>query len=200
MRPCPDREVATHARLTGENAAVLDVRGAGQSYLSHDQTELPNATVVADLNQVVDFRSRADHGVVDASAVDSGVRSDLHIVPDDTSPDMRDLRVLSVSEHVAEPVRPDNRPGMDSHSRSDLRSAVDGDVRINPRSVADANPVPYYSMGADPYPITEEHAAPDYRVLVEGYSASDGCTTPDSSALVNRGRSIGLRIKPGQER
>src|SRR5688572_18880808 len=89
---------------------------------------------------------------------------------------------------------------MDSHSRSDLASAVDGNVRIYPRSVADADAVAYHSMGADPYSIPELRAAPHDRVLVERYPVSDPCAAPDPSARVNRGRSVGLRIEPGQER
>ena len=65
---------------------------------------LPILTVVSDLNQIVDLRSGADDGVVDAAAIDRRVRADLDVVADDASPDVRNLRMRAIREHVPESI------------------------------------------------------------------------------------------------
>ena len=64
-----------------------------------------------DVYQVVDLRARADHGVVDASAIDGRPRADLHIILDDAPAHVRNLFVPPALVHVAESIRADARAG-----------------------------------------------------------------------------------------
>ena len=104
------------AHLPGEDAAVLDPHRARDANLRHEQAQPSDAHVVPDLHEVVDPRPRADHRVIDAAAIDRRVRADLHVRLDDAAPDVRNLLVRPVAEHIAESIRPETRAGVHAHT------------------------------------------------------------------------------------
>src|SRR5688572_6439792 len=100
LRAVTDFVVSLRCRLASDDDAVPDTRGAGQADLRHDQAELAHRAIVADLDEVVDLGSRADHRVVDAATIDRGVRTNLHVVVDHAAAHMRDLLVSALLESV----------------------------------------------------------------------------------------------------
>src|SRR5439155_22983758 len=87
----PDRHVVGESRLTREEDVILDVGAPCDPRLAGDEAARADATVVPDLHEVVDLRSRADHRVVHAAAVDRRVGPDLHVVPDDAATHLGNL-------------------------------------------------------------------------------------------------------------
>src|SRR5437762_3460367 len=94
------------AGLPRENAAVADAGRPGDSNLRHDQTKAADFHIVSDLNEIVDLRSTADNGVIDASSIDRRVRADLDVISNNAAADVRNLRVLVSARHIAKSVRP----------------------------------------------------------------------------------------------
>src|SRR5205085_11880076 len=123
-RPAADRDVPGDPRLAGEDAPVLDRRRPGDADLRPQEAELPEPHVVADLHEVVDLRPGADHGVVDAAAVDRGVRADLDVALDDAAADVGDLLVGAAGEDVAEAVAADAGAGVDRHASAEPRPRI----------------------------------------------------------------------------
>src|SRR5438445_5264975 len=113
-RAATDGDVIGDPRLTGEEHVVPDVRAPGDPDASGNQAPCPDADVMTHLDEVVDFRSRADYRVVHAAPVDRGLRTYLLVVPDDAAADLRDLarQRAVLARDVPEPVRAKPRPGV----------------------------------------------------------------------------------------
>src|SRR5438045_2248860 len=103
-------------RLSGEDRAITDGDRAGYPYLRHQQAFFADANVVSDVHEVVDFGAVAHYRIVDASAIDRSVRSDLHIVADDAATDVLDFLVGSVAKYITEAVTADSRSRMHEHA------------------------------------------------------------------------------------
>src|SRR5689334_25423954 len=82
-------DVSANTGLSGENTTVPDLSRSCNSNLRHDEAKPSYSNVVSHLNEIVDFCSSSNRRVVDRSAIDRGVRSDLDIVFNDASPDVR---------------------------------------------------------------------------------------------------------------
>src|SRR5207245_1167658 len=137
-----------------EKHVVLHVRAPGNPGLPRDQAARPDPTVVPDLDEVVDLRSRTDDRVVDAATVDRGVRTNLHVVPDDAAADLRHLarQLAPPAGDVAEPVRPEPGAGVQDHAVADDRAAVAGHLRMGSHGVPPLHPIPPPPRRAPPAP------------------------------------------------
>src|SRR5580704_244130 len=86
----PDREMTAKTHLSRHLHAIADYRRACQSGQCGDDAMLADATVVADLHEVVDLRTAPDLSAADLRAVDAGVCADLHLVLEHDVADLRD--------------------------------------------------------------------------------------------------------------
>jgi hypothetical protein len=84
-----------YAHLAGHNHIVFDGHAAGKAGLRGDDYILSDLAVVADVDEVVDFRSAADSCFVQGSAVNSRVSADFYIVFDYKASDLGGLLVTS---------------------------------------------------------------------------------------------------------
>src|SRR6478672_10607122 len=75
-----------------------------------------------------DLCTRANSRIVDRSAIDRGIRSDLDIVFNDAAPDVRNARVLAAFENVSEPVGSQDASRMRADTLAQNRSGIDSDV------------------------------------------------------------------------
>ena len=97
------------------NNVVAQCSAASDTHLSAENAVFSNHHVVADLHEIVDFRTFANDGRSEASPVDGGIRANLHIVVDANEADLRHLSVLSVFQLVTETIRADDRSRMDAN-------------------------------------------------------------------------------------
>jgi hypothetical protein len=81
--------VIADADLPSHDNIVFDGDAAGEAGLSGDYNVLPDLTVVADVDQVIDFCAATDAGFVERAAVDGGVGPDFDIVFNDETADLR---------------------------------------------------------------------------------------------------------------
>ncbi len=95
--------------------------------LRHEQAQPPDAHVVPDVHEVVDLRAVADHGVVDAAAVDR------EFAPISTSLPMRQRPTCGIfscappREHVAESVAAQPRAAVHGDAVAEARARIQRD-------------------------------------------------------------------------
>ena len=99
----------------------------------------PIWTVVADMDEVVDFCAAADAGFVERAAVDGGVGADLYVVFDDQASDLRGLLVASGLRvaHVAEAFTAQDGARLNDDAVAECCARVDGDVGVDAAMAAD---------------------------------------------------------------
>src|SRR5687768_18418154 len=143
------------ARLSRDDDTVADVHRPGNPDLGHDQAKPPDANVVRDVNEVVDLRPGANNCVVNAAAIDRGVRPDLDVLLDDAAADVGDLVVRAITKHVTEAVTADARAGVNDDASADGSPAIQRDTRVEPNVGAESDAGADHSMGVDPGAIAD---------------------------------------------
>ena len=125
-----------------------------------DQAAPPDHHVVRNLHQIVYFRTFADHGITQRTAINCGVGPDLHVVLDDDPPDLRDLGVPVSSRQEAIAVLADPAARMHDHSvaeqaagdrcaGADGAAPADRDMRPDHGARADDAARPYLDVRTD---------------------------------------------------
>ncbi len=104
---------------------------------------------MADVDQVVDFRSVADAGDSEGGAIDAGVGSDFYAITDLHSSDLRKLFVHAVGEDETESVGADHAAGMQNYVIADFDVAINGDARMERAVVADMHVIADDGSGAN---------------------------------------------------
>ena len=100
------------------------------------------------------------------------VDSDLHILLDNTSPDVRNLVVLPVAKHVPEPVASEPCAGVHRHPIAERRTAVDRDARIHSHVGPDDRTGPDDDVCVDPTAVTNGGTVTDHGVRPDRHVAA----------------------------
>ena len=72
---------------------IAELAAAGDADLRHDDAMATRSVVVPNLDQIINLRTFADHGVADRAAVDGGAGADLYIVLDNDAAELRNFLV-----------------------------------------------------------------------------------------------------------
>src|SRR5258706_12383692 len=144
-----DVQMAEDQRRAAKGAMAPDVGAAGDTDAAGHRGMRADARVVADLDLIVELHALLDDGVVERTAVDRGVGTDLDIVADAHRADLRDLDPAPVVVGDAKAVGADHRPRMDDHPLAERAPRVDHDARIEAAIFADLDLVAYHAAGAD---------------------------------------------------
>src|SRR5262245_21993005 len=96
-----------------------------------------DAYIVAYLNKVVDLGALANERVADGSAIHSRSSSDLNVILNDNTADLRHFDMSLAAHHKAEPILPDIASGMDDYpiankSIADHRIGADRAITSDP--------------------------------------------------------------------
>ena len=136
--------------------------------------------------------------VVHAAAVDRGVRADLHVVADQAAPDVRNLRVRAVTEHVAEAVAAQPHARCARSTRAPIAGAgIAGDLRKEPAVLAQLHAGAHDAVRADPAPVAEDRAVADHGVGVDGHVAPSEHAASDQRRGVDPGSRAGCGYSRG---
>ena len=84
------------------------------AHLRHHQAVPSQPHVVADLHQVVDLGAPLHDRVVDAAPIDAVLGADVHVVPDDAAPGMRQPLEAPRPGAYPNPVPPSTAPALDA--------------------------------------------------------------------------------------
>src|SRR5208283_2750685 len=101
----------TEADLAANDGIVADLSASRNAGLCRDHDVISNATVVADMHQVVELRAHPDDGLLQRTPVDGAVGADLDIIANHKLPDLRELLIAAVHlvAHEAEAVGAEHR-------------------------------------------------------------------------------------------
>ena len=130
-----DGDVRDDTGARSQHGEILDGDAAAQAGLGNDDAVAADQAVMSDLTEIIDLGSFADDGVAQSAAVDLGARSDLDVVVNDDTPDLRDLDMLLAVGDVAEAVLADMTAGVNHHPVSDMgvgNAAAGADGAIGP--------------------------------------------------------------------
>src|SRR5438445_2072129 len=108
-----------NAHLPADHNVIFHDRTARESALRSDDHIFPNLYVMPDMYQIVDLRASPDAGHIQGAAINSRVSSDLDVVFNFQSADLRELLIASglLIAHIAESVTPQHRaPGTTARS------------------------------------------------------------------------------------
>ena len=139
--------------------------------------------VVADLAEIIDLGSLADHGVANAAAIDPRAGADLDIVMDDDAADLRNLGMALGAEQIAEAVLADIASGMDDDAVADMAWVTEQLAPIaQSLPIRTSGPITAWAPIRVPAPM-----------LADGPITANGSTvTPSPSCAV------GCTIAPGE--
>src|SRR2546426_41886 len=100
-----------NAPLPADHNVIFHDRTARESALRSDDHIFPNLYVMPDMYQIVDLRASPDAGHIQGAAINSRVSSDLDVVFNFQSADLRELLIASglLIAHIAESVTPQHR-------------------------------------------------------------------------------------------
>src|SRR5262249_25290118 len=121
LRAIADRHVADDARVRAHDDKIAQLRRAGNPALGDNHAMATDDDVVGDLHEDVDLGSFADDRIGEGSSVDRSVGSDLNIITNYDTADLRHFHVPVATHGKAEPILPNTRAGMENHAVSDDR-------------------------------------------------------------------------------
>jgi hypothetical protein len=90
-RAITDPDVIGQANLAAKNHELTQFAAARHANLADNDAVPSDDAVVADLDQIVDFRPFSDDGVTEGAAVDCGAGADLNPILNDDTAQLRDF-------------------------------------------------------------------------------------------------------------
>src|SRR5262249_37837132 len=180
--------------LTSDHDEIVKPGAPGDADLTCEDTTAANHDVVPDLDQIINYRARTDHGVVSGAAVDRRIGADIDIVPDQHTPQLWDLdRRLRVRSE-SEPVLADPNARMQHDPRAD-QAMAQCHVRPDAAIVADFDTGGDDGIRPDLATPAEPRTPPD-----DDIRANLAIVGHDSSRIDNRrrraaGDNIGVRVE-----
>src|SRR5690349_14783154 len=132
-------EMPRRSRLSGEDAAVADDRGAGETDLRANQRVFADFAGVADLHEIVDLGAAGDARFADGGAVNGAVGLNLDVVANDGDSRLLDFVPAAVGlAREAETVAAYDNAVLQNHAIADAAEFAHGDVAVREEVVADA--------------------------------------------------------------
>src|SRR5581483_1393690 len=106
---------------------------AREAGLSRDYDVLANLYIVADVNQIIDFRASRNASYVQRAAIEGTVGANFDVVLDLESAYLREFVVAPCFPvaHETETIASQNCAGMNHHSVPESRTGIDGDICRN---------------------------------------------------------------------
>lgn len=115
----PNFQMTRDANLTRQDGKISNFRAAGNSNLAHDDATTANFYVVADLDEIVDFRSCANNGIRASPSIDGSVGSNIDVVFNNNPTKLGDPLVPLRSHCEPKSILPQTDAGMDCHRIAD---------------------------------------------------------------------------------
>ena len=165
------------ANLSAKHDIFFYRNTAGKACLGGDYHIFSDLAVVANVNQIIDFRASPDAGCVEGSAVDGGVGADLDIVFDFQTSDLRKLFITAsrLVTHIAEAVAAKHCAGVDDYAVSKTHARINRHVRIEITTRSDAYVRANYAACSDSRVLSDPRTFADHDSLFNRNSVSQPC-------------------------
>jgi len=131
-----DFDMTAKANLAGERDIVAKPSAARDADLSAEDAMASDGHIVADLNQVVDFRAFLDPSASETGAIDGRIRTDLDVIIDLDDPSLGYFFMTPLADFVTESLGTNHDAVVKSHAVSNGATLAHGDVGIQTAVVA----------------------------------------------------------------
>ena len=132
-----------------QDAMRADAGAAGNAAACRNRRVRAYHHVVRDLHLIVYDDAGVYHRVLEGSAVDGGVGTDIDVVMDHHGTELGDLAPVPAFVGEAEAVAADHRTGVDVHPAADLAIMIDHDPAANTTLVPHPHPIVQDGTGLD---------------------------------------------------
>ena len=160
---------------------AADSGAAGDADLRAEDGMLADGHIVADLDEVIDFRASLNPGATKSGAVDGGIGSDLNIVVDLDGAGLRDFVLAAFAEFVAEAV------GSDDDSRVDDDAVADAAALAHRHAMVQVAILPDHGFLAHHGVRGEDGAGTQNGVFFHHAIGPDGASLADPGRFVDDG-------------
>jgi hypothetical protein len=169
-------------RLTRYDHLVASRRRPGNSCLRHDDVVSANATIMPNLNEIVDLASLSNACGAECAAIDCGARADLDIILNFHVAKLGDFNMLPIQAAITKTIRTDNTIRVDDDAVSDDCPLIKHDMRVQDDIFPDTTTSPdnnsgmQYGSGSDPHGRTDDDMGTDTNIFRNGCRrVDDGC-------------------------
>lgn len=139
--PISDYEMISDSYVAGEYHVIADPGAPRDSDARHDEAPLSNSDVMPHLNQVVHLGTTPDHSVIDASAVDASIGSDLHLVFQDAATNVRNPSMPLSIRQVSESLTANDGTCLEHDTTPNPATGVANDTRAEDCIVSDSHSI-----------------------------------------------------------
>jgi hypothetical protein len=150
----------------------------------HDQTPLSDPDVMSHLDQIVHLRATPDDSVVDATAIDAGVGTDLDLVLQNAATDVGDTGVPLSVRQISKTVAPYHSPGLQ------YDSAADPSTGITHHTGAENGVIPDRNSIAQGYSLRQLASCAKVDVTTQDGKWSDGNISAQTGACAESDRGV----------
>src|SRR5262245_26929130 len=182
-----------NADLPADQALVPYEGTARDSCLRRNDRMLAHLNVVSDLNEVIEFRSTANHSSLQRTPIDAGVCTDLDIVFNNDLADLRKLHVAFAILHVTKPIGPDHRARMNNDAVSDRHIFIDDNSRIQRAIRTNDGSLSHVTTGFDDAGIADNGPGLDDSARTDPHAVTDLRIRSNCCARMNARVIFGLR-------
>src|SRR4051812_49006127 len=141
-----------NAHLSSDHRVVFDHNAAGKSCLRRDNHVLTNLAVVADVDEIIDLCAATNARGLECAAVNSRVCTDLDVILDDETPDLRKL-FLSASRGISDvaiAVAAEHGARVHDHAIANARAGIGRHSRVDFAILANDHAASDDTSGTDP--------------------------------------------------
>jgi hypothetical protein len=143
--------VLANADLSAQDHVVLHHDAAGKAGLGCYYDVFANLAVVADVDQIVDFRAAANARDFERATINGGIGADFDIIFNLETAYLGKFFVSAglLVAHVTEAIAAQDRSGVNDHAIADLRTRIEGRVGIDLAIFSYARTCADYAAGSN---------------------------------------------------
>jgi len=163
-----DFEMAKDASTAANLAMIANDCTPSNAYTGRYRAAITDLHVVRDLNLIVELATLTNHGVINRSAVNCGVRTNLAIITNANGTCLRNLDPLAAIACEPKSIRTDDCTRMDNDARSNHASRINCDSRIEATLFADRGTFTHDATCTNPGALTESSPGADHSACLDG--------------------------------
>src|ERR1700730_14163543 len=194
-----DARLVADAHLAADDGVVFNHHSTGAPGLCGNDDMPSECAIVADVDQVVDLRAVSDLGHAQSRAVDTGISSDLDVIANLDTADLRELFVMVAAADKAEAVRAQDTACMHNSAIADGDVLVNGHVSVQKAMGAQAHAVSNSAARSDARPFADVRACTHCRVGSDGGRFRDLGVRSDYRARMNARLDRSRRVEETQD-
>lgn len=149
---------------------ILQRHATGNCGAGSNDAMFADHTVVTNLDLVVELAAIANHRVIERATVNRRTGTNLDIIADKHSADLRNLDPLALIRRETETVGADDYTGMNDGISTNLAAGVDTDIRVQNTAITNANTIAQHTTGMNDHTLTQHNIRANAGVRPDTYT------------------------------